>query len=132
MSAYIVDDETINRIVSFLATDRDAKYQIDRLAIDLSTQKAQSIFGRKLFRMNCAAVQHRYHQDKPDRDNYWFQYELCPNRMQVYKSIQCFLYQCSEGNVPDSELFKKMEDIKAWLAENIISALPEYDKAAWG
>jgi hypothetical protein len=51
---------------------------------------------------------------------------------QVYKSLCCLIYQCSEGKVPEEPLFKTLVDIKRIMAGCLISRLPEYNKAFWG
>jgi hypothetical protein len=36
--------------------------------------------------------------------------------VQVLKSLQCWLYQCSEGNVPETELYKLFDtDVQVYL-----------------
>jgi len=53
--------------------------------------------------------------------------------VQVLKSLQCWLYQCHEGAVPETELYKLFDnDIRVYLMSKIIATLPEYEKAAWG
>jgi hypothetical protein len=52
--------------------------------------------------------------------------------MQLFKSLQCFLYQCSEGNVPEKSLFKALEALSNLLAPAINQESPEYDAAIWG
>jgi len=131
MSAYIVEDATINKVVSFLSIDRDSSYTVKRLGIDLSSNKAQAKFARELHRMNVSAVNQRYDETNEDA-TFWYRFELPPSLVQVYKSLTCFMYQCSEGDVPERELFKKMEEVQRDLAHRIVSELPEYDRAAWG
>ena len=60
-------------------------------------------------------------------------YEISMIRdIQVLKSLQCFLYQCTEGTIPKRKLYKTLRDIERVLINDIISKLPEYDKAEWG
>ena len=40
-------------------------------------------------------------------------------------------YQCSEGNVPEHELYKRLEKAVNHLRYEIISNLPEYREAQW-
>ena len=54
------------------------------------------------------------------------------NMAALYKSLKCYLYQCTEGDVPESDLYKAIENISTTIAEYIISDLPEYELAAWG
>jgi hypothetical protein len=53
-------------------------------------------------------------------------------RIQVFKSLACFLYQCAEGDIPEtSPLYKALTEAKHLVAESIVHALPEYDQAKW-
>ena len=52
--------------------------------------------------------------------------------IQTLKSLRCWLYQCREGDVPESKLYKFFtEDFEKYLLERIVSDLPEYEKAEW-
>ena len=51
--------------------------------------------------------------------------------IQVFKSVQCLLYQCSEENVPNQPLYKFLEELENLIARHIISEMPEYEKAQW-
>jgi hypothetical protein len=51
---------------------------------------------------------------------------------QLFKSLQCFLYQCSEGNVPERSLFKALDALLNLLGPAINQESPEYAAAIWG
>lgn len=53
------------------------------------------------------------------------------NLVKLLKSLQCFLYQCSEGEVPYDPLYKALREFENVLKDNIIVALPEYQEAPW-
>lgn len=55
-----------------------------------------------------------------------------PNLVYGYKLINCLMYQCGEGNVPDEPLYKAMRTVESRLAHIIVSGLKEYDDAPWG
>lgn len=59
-------------------------------------------------------------------------FEIPISYYQLLKSIDCYLYQCSEGNVPESALYKAVEDIRAMLANWIIRNTIAYNAANWG
>ena len=48
------------------------------------------------------------------------------------KAIRCLIYQCSEGKVPDSKLYKELEVMSGRLANVIVQNTHEYDGAPWG
>lgn len=51
--------------------------------------------------------------------------------VELFKHVQCFLYQCTEGEVPKCELYKQIERIRYELAEKLACSHPGYEKAAW-
>ena len=51
--------------------------------------------------------------------------------IRIYKAMNCLSYQCSEGNVPESPLFKQLEAAIGAVACRVVDLLPEYEKAAW-
>ena len=50
---------------------------------------------------------------------------------QLLKSLNCYIYQCSEGNVPDSKLYKGIDKLIDRLAMFIATHQPEYEEAEW-
>ena len=100
-----------------------------------------------LSEMNCNALNQRYiHDDKAEpeqlpKDYNHFEvagnykdgaFEIPISYYQLLKSIDCYLYQCSEGNVPESALYKAVEDIRAMFANWIIRNTIAYNAANWG
>jgi hypothetical protein len=53
-------------------------------------------------------------------------------KVQFFKSLQCFLYQCGEGNVPDRPLFKALQAVEDFLAPTVNQESPGYNAAIWG
>lgn len=54
-----------------------------------------------------------------------------PWHYQLLKSLNCYIYQCSEGNVPDSPIYKAMEKLSISVAVFIACHQPEYEEAEW-
>jgi hypothetical protein len=47
--------------------------------------------------------------------------------------MQCWLYQCNEGDVPEIVLCGLFDtEVQLYLMTEIIDALPEYQNAFWG
>lgn len=139
MSAYMVDNDTIGKIVGFLYSKtykNDSRYTwlLDDIGVKLTSRNKRKQFAKRLIAMNSRALYARY----GDNGNYNIHTDFIPlmypavSSVQVYKTIRCYLYQCSEGNVPDEPLYKLMGEISDRLAHEIINSLPEYDKAKWG
>jgi hypothetical protein len=130
MSAFIVEDATISKIVTFINGWCDADWyrsSFEKAGVDHHDPEA---FGTALAQMNQDAVCQRY-QDEPAELTYRYQPVLA-SKVAVYKAIQCLSYQCAEGNVPERPLYQLLEKLEACLAGDIIRELPEYDKAVWG
>ena len=139
MSAYMVEDSTINNVVNSLANNRNLEYirrQIKENGYDLETPEGCRLLASEMFSLNIKGVEARYGQGeaKSFRDLN-FSYKLTPPvaLIQCYKSLSCFLYQCSEGDIYlDNGLFHMLDRVKSDLAEHLVSDLPEYSKANWG
>lgn len=153
MSAYIIETHAIDRFISHLAYDRDHgtprrlywgrpfeklpnPYLIARDGDPDRIPELKRDFERLAFdchRLNVMAVDQRYGEKNqceytPRIDPNW----TTSGPVQAYKSLQCFLDQCSEGDVPETPLFQAVSDYHNALARAIVDALPEYDKANWG
>lgn len=129
MSAYIVNDLTINRIVSYLMRDRDRlpfiKDDLAEANIDLNE------LGQAMLDLNRRAVDYRYSES--NEASVLVPATVPVTRIQALKSLRCWLYQCSEGNIPEEEeLFKIMESYSGALAYAIVRTLPEFEQAEWG
>jgi hypothetical protein len=140
MSAFMVEDKTINRVVNYLRYDNDSghwtKTRLEREAgiiLNGKTTEADKL-ARAMFDLNVRAVEDRYGEGeaktfraldfKPDYAG--------GSRMQVLKSLRCWLYQCTEGDVPETPLYQIMDDYSNRLAYAIVSSLPEFEAAEWG
>jgi len=138
MSAFIVEDVTVNKVISKLAADRDGEWikrKVLKAGYDLETHEGKNKLGWDMFSLNIRAVNMRY-DDKPADQfrplNYKYVGVFNCQKIHCLKALQCWLYQCSEGDCDQSPLYKLMEEIKNEWALDIVRKLPEYDQAAWG
>jgi hypothetical protein len=139
MSAYVVEDEVINGVIAFLAVGRDIEHiqglVRDETGIDLAAFEGKQKLGEAMFALNCNAVEQRYGQGeaKEFRDlDYQFCTQIPPTVLQAYKSLGCWLYQCSEGDVPGTSLlFATMQRVHDNMAHFIVGRLDAYGKAKW-
>ena len=124
MSAYVASDQCINRILASKCASEPLCRVEDR-----------QDFGQRMRAMNVEAVNARY-GETADRllPNEAYQYKgvLLSTTAQALKSLGCFLYQCSEGNVPELSLFKELDKYRDALAYHIATSTPEYEAAEWG
>lgn len=139
MSAFIVDDETINRIVTWIESNTgnslgmEVKRTLNKFGISMEeelTEFTLSKMANSFLFLNKLGVDSRYDEKK----------ELHPMKfvrvfdsdIQVLKSMHCLRYQCNEGNIPEQPAFKFLEELIEVLTAKIIDSLPEYEKAVWG
>jgi len=130
MSAFVVEDSTINKIVAAIRNDN----YMTRLFEDLGylPHHVPRNLAEALFDMNCDAVEARYGHGDTDGSQFTYKQVLCPTSVPAYKHMSCLLYQCSEGDIPTTPLYQALEQCKSYLASGIISSLPEYEAAQWG
>lgn len=152
MSAFVVSRECMQR-VALTICHRSRYGQViptfDGIPTNLPT--APTEIGRRLFTLNIEAVFQRYPdtQDNPDtlpgdidadgrsvalKEAAAFRTSaaLHVNPIAGLKAMQCLSYQCDEGNVPETVLYKEREAAIGRIAVHIVEGLPAYDKAAWG
>lgn len=146
MSAFVVDDKTINRIVSFINTIGMAGHvhkfwapiqPLIKLGYVLDTDIGCKRLAEEMFTLNCDSVEQRYGEGQAEEFRPLdFQYQYCGSgvgQYQVLKSLRCFLYQCCEGNIPaQNALYKALEDISLNICYQIVSRSAEYEAAVWG
>jgi hypothetical protein len=124
MSSFIVKNKTINTFLSFLNNN-------------LSDEE-NTLIGRNLLKMNIEATEQRYSEPylnakekRQELKNFKFEF-VSTTKIQALKSLSCFLYQCSEGNIPSKKLFKDFRKKEIDLAFEIIDELRVYKEAEWG
>jgi hypothetical protein len=137
MSAFIVSDKTINRIVSFLNADarNNSGCGFKKMGYALDQSEELERLARDLHLMNCDAVDDRYGKGTAAGDvpvAFAFHWENGVSRLAILKHAKCLRYQCSEGNIPERPLYNALELFIESLSDDIISDLPEYENAKWG
>jgi hypothetical protein len=142
MSAYIVKDETINKIVSYifakaLAPDSSIHWEATKLAemgYSLISAYSCSELAHKMFDMNVAAVKARYGEVEGEGFLFPpFEYLFTPaTQIEVIKAIKAWKYQCTEGRVPELALYKAMTEVHCLLCIDFVDQTEEYGVAPWG
>jgi hypothetical protein len=139
MSAFVVTDKTINQFLFYLSNaGRESRYLISDLekAIGMNLKNGRDFaeLGQRMFALNCEAVNQRYGPDsaKDFRTlDYAYRVEMVMTPYQALARLKCWLYQCSEGNVPETPLYKAMEQVSYEMAMQIVTRTPQYDAAGW-
>ena len=125
MSAFLVSDNTMNNVVNYIS--RHSDYFAGFRTCDCD---GLDKLGTALFAMNQRALKARYNDDAYPPVFKYRPVTPIPN-VQAFKSIQCLLYQCSEGNIPDEPLYKAVEELKHELAIGLICETQAYNTATW-
>ncbi len=136
----MVEDETINRVVTWLSWEVIRSLWLKdkaekALHLDTTTHNWEEILGYAMFELNIDGVNDRYGEGEAQKfRNLNYQYKpVNGSKIQVLKSMQCWLYQCMEGEVVKNPLYTFFDTvIQRHLMDSIISALPEYQRAEWG
>lgn len=139
MSAYVVEDETINQVLAWFQQDqfgprKVATWHLKKAGFDPSDAKSMRGLGHEMFRLNIYAVDARYGDGEAEKFrplDYEFVSLMPPAKIQALKSLQCLIYQCSEGDVVERPLYQMLRDIEFAICRDIVGSLPEYDRAAW-
>jgi len=137
MSAFIVGAACINSIVAYLGGHADRFCWLNRdLGYDVSQPKDLHRLAGALHALNCEAVDQRYGRGTAAGDTASappFEYRpVIRDGVGVYKAILCLLYQCSEGDVPETPLYKALENMGNVIADDVVSGLPAFETASWG
>ena len=128
MSAFIVTNKTMNLVVDGLAYAAEHCWSDRYWGMDLKIDREK--VGNFLFKMNTDAVNQRYNEDT-EAPQFKYLWLGTVDPIKSYKALQCLIYQCSEGDVPERVAFKELKQLEHALADCIISALPAYEKASW-
>ncbi|MCK5225197.1 MAG: hypothetical protein KAQ89_00615 [Planctomycetes bacterium] len=126
MSAFIVNDKTLNRILTFLgnwdfggnAETKKAFWALAKNVEDDAThEQILNSIGVILNDLNREAVSQRYKEDKHKSD-YFYTAEKCDIK-QAYMHLCCLTYQCCEGNIPNTKIYKLLERMEKHLEHAI-------------
>jgi hypothetical protein len=108
----------------------------ENLNLNLTQKEDARRFAEALYGLNCDAMTQRYgkaalQSDRKEQGPFVFQLvERSP--VAVYKAACCLIYQCSEGDVPERDLFKVLNEIPGQIAIHVAQSHPEYESAPWG
>jgi hypothetical protein len=138
MSSSMVSKECMDNIVSGLYSNRDLKMRYPRLYEEQKLEKESDYrkLAKKLFELNLFALNERY-PNEPETSSYKKipEFKMTFKHVsdfQLLKSVQCLMYQCSEGKVIKEELYQWIFYLGYCVANLIIERMEEYKKAVWG
>lgn len=137
MSAYIVSNDTMNKIIYNLFWDH--KFKQTHFILERHGYNAPEDFtrlGNELYAMNRESVKQRYDESEDSEyikiptwtDKHW--QEGRTNKYEALKAMHCLSYQSCEGDVPQLPIYKFLEELIHSWESYIINAIPEYDAAS--
>ena len=137
MSAFMVTKHTIDNVVALAKP------------MHMSGDSRATEFGAQLIAMNANALGQRYDLPQSEIDDYalfakeYVFEERKDSEVQLLKSLDCFLYQCSEGDVPETDLYKELDKLSTTVTEALSKGrqriqfgkyyphVPGWDEAVW-
>ena len=131
MSAFLMSNKTISKLAYALSGEET---DIKELS---SEYEKPEVLALDLYRLNVKALSERYGKDEAEK---WGAFEFIKtdefnesnkDLAQYYRSLRCFLYQCSEGNVPKTKLFETLDKLSDIIAHRIASNWSDELGAEW-
>jgi hypothetical protein len=111
----------------------DSQYLADKMRDQLGESLIGDnwALGQAMIDLNVRAINVRYGERNKIPV---FNYHLAPTtKIQALMSLECWLYQCTEGDVPNDPLYRYFDEtIKPALMESIIHTSKEWDGCSWG
>ena len=139
MSAFMVNANVMAKVVTAILLnldmfDGESTCRAVLLAVPTDAQKeAGTKIGKKLFLLNRRALRARYERsDRFPLPQFVFEKWADAGPVEQFKAMCCLLYQCREGEVPNSQLYDELNRAAGELAQAIVQDLPDYEKASWG
>lgn len=141
MSAFIVADSVFQKLADSLAQEYGTYKTFflpqgpTRAIVDPITRATAAVNDWQ--KANHMAVASRYRSEADNFDPIAARFSTKLPAVQLYKSLQCLHYQCSETVSGEHEewhaaMMEEMEAVLASIAAHIVNTLPEYEAAKWG
>jgi hypothetical protein len=140
MSAFVVADETINRVVSSLhrrilegfSPSELGVTEILQAGFNLVTREGSRQLAEEMFALNVAAVNARYGEGEAEKFRALdFEFAITiASPVQVIKSLESWLYQCTEGNLPFTRIYQTMKDVLFALCIDFVHQTKEYTEGS--
>lgn len=133
MSAFVVQNDVINAVVTYLASVHASgakRLILAETGKDLSTRQGRIALGTAMHELNCKSVDVRYGAGDSAGKGYEYRAKVV-DAVQAYKWLRCWIYQCTEGDIEQDPLYITMEKVSDAMAHHIVSSLPRYEQAEW-
>lgn len=141
MSAFVVTDQTINKVVSqiySLANGPDSSIawketKLYKMGFDVFSSVSCAELADKMFALNVEAVNARYGKGGAEKFRQLdFKYRFTPATLiNTIKALESWKYQCTEGSVPKLALYEAMAEVRCLLCIEYAHRRKEYEAATW-
>jgi hypothetical protein len=148
MSAFVVSRRTMDRCVHGILNSGEYKFAGESLRLDTPADRRRvgQVIGRALYDMNVRAVMQRYPDcvddptSMPGPDgaaDLPAAYVPTPPTSKTWgvhntlKALVCLRYQCSEGDIPNSDLWRELDSFIGRIALNLVSRHPAWEASLW-
>ena len=141
MSAFICNDKTINRILSFLYWNKDDFLRSDinrslaKVGFSVRNEEEIKKLGNAIRELNFKSIGERYGKDQEKNDREFFkgfnyEDEKCSIE-QAYQHLRCLTYQCCEGKCDEDPLYLVLQELENSLAHSIAVRETEKLNCEW-
>lgn len=146
MSAFYVGHKSLSMLTDiisrYLVTGYNGfGFEFPGSVVDYFNGKTDEEIFAELRQMNVDALHERYDDAEDMYDDLGYEdghdiwepreMEIKQWHYQLLKSLQCYIYQCSEGKVTDRELYKAIDEMSVRVGMFIAMHHPEYEEADW-
>lgn len=135
MSSFLVETHTILKIVGYIDNVKgfwqytSLYSMLKNLGYDFNENGMEELCT-DMMELNHQAINARYGDNDHLRQLIKFEY-VHATKYEVLKKLQCWLYQCFEGDVPKDKLYQAMKEVERVIMRDIIDSIPEYADAEW-
>lgn len=147
MSAFYVGTESLSMITDIISRYlvggfNSFGFEFPREIVTLFEGESDKRIFNALAGTNLDALEQRYNKEiaaemfdgkdyEEGHDVWQPRNGVQPWHYQLLKSLNCYVYQCSEGIVPDTPIYKAIDKLAVKVAEYIATHQPEYEQAEW-
>lgn len=134
MSCYVVSNDNINKIVTYLGQEHmqyDRK-PLEKLEYLLPLPNDSQKLAQAMLSLNVRSFNARYPNENCTIGKITFKPIVCTDHYQMLMTLRNFLYQSCEGKCDEQLLYLALDCIAGNIAYNIVRELPEYQNCSWG
>jgi hypothetical protein len=129
MSAFVVSDRCLNNVAQELHRQMEKNPKWFRTLPEGVVYSVPAI-AVQLAKMNIDAVNYRYDEESsyPEKISESPE-DTSLHKLQTLKDFHCYLYQCSEGTIPETALFLEVEKAMERMELTITKVIPKFKQA---